>query len=272
MQLTANVYIETGFLGANVGYVTTENGVVMMDTPFKPTDAVTWRKEIESKGPVRYLINIEPHIDHIVGGFFFNAPAVAHDKTREAMLAADINQIRGTIAAIDPDGLPLIDKYRVNVPSITFSERLTLYLGKHTFHLIYLPGHSAGQIAIFVPEEKVVFTGDNVTYRVLGFLHEADPFSWLESLNRIGELEVDYIVPGHGEVCDKSYLEEEAKYIRDCMDTVKKAIDQGWTKDEAIAKVALPSYYPLEDESSGSYAPQLFQMSVSNLYDLLSRQ
>ena len=271
MQLTANVYLETGFFGANVGCVTTEDGLVMMDTPARPTDAVTWRREIESKGTVRYLINLEPHEDHFAGGFFFNVPAVAHDKTREAMLAADINQIRATIAAMDPDGLSLIDNYRVNVPVITFSERLTLYLGRHSFHLIYLPGHSAGQIAVFVPEEKVVFTGDNVTYKIRGFLHDADPFAWLESLKRIGELEVDYIVPGHGEVCDKSYLKEEAKYIQDCLDTVKKAIDQGWTKDEAIAKVSLPDYFPL-DEGCESVAPQFLQMSVSRLYDVLSYQ
>jgi cyclase len=204
MQLTSNVYVETRFHGANVGYITTNEGVVMVETPYRPTDAVAWRKEIGGKGPLRYLIQTEPHDDHFTGGFFFNAPVVAHEKAREAMLAADINRIKETIAVIDPAGLALIDKYRVNVPAITFSERLTLHLGRHSFHLMHLPGHTAGQIAVFIPEERVVFTGDNVTYRVQGFLHEADPFAWLESLKRIGELDVDYLVPGHGEVCDKS--------------------------------------------------------------------
>ena len=271
MQLTTNVYVETRFLGANVGYVTTEDGVVMIDTPQRPIDAVTWLKEIEAKGLIRYLVNLEPHDDHCAGNFLITAPAVAHEKTREAMLAVDINQFIKTIAVIDPDGLSLIDKSRFNVPSITFSECLMLYLGRHSFHLIHLPGHTAGQIAVFVPEEKVVFTGDNVTYRIRGFLHEADPFAWLESLKRIGELEVDYIVPGHGEVCDKSYLKEQARYVQDCLDTVKKAIDQGWTKAESIARVALPSYYPL-DGGSESVAPQLLQISVSRLYDWLSRR
>lgn len=270
MQLTTNVYIQTRFPGANVGYVTTEDGVVMIDSPHKPTDAVTWRREIESKGPVRYLINTEPHDDHYTGNFFFTAPVVAHDKTREAMLAADINQLVEIVAEIDPDGLSLVDGYKVNVPSITFTERLTLYLGRHSFQLIHLPGHTAGQTAIFVPEEKAVFTGDNVTCRVQGFLHEAEPFSWLESLNRIGELEVDYLIPGHGEVCDKSYLGEEADYIQECVDTIRKAIDRGWTKDESIARISLPRHYPL-DPGSENVAPQLLQMSVSNLYDLLSK-
>ena len=265
MQLTPNVFVETRFHGANVGYITTDDGVVMVETPFRPTDAVTWRKEIEGKGPLRYLINTEPHDDHFVGGFFFATTAVAHEKAREAMLAADINRIKQTIAIIDPAGLSLIDNYRVNVPAITFSERLTLYLGRHSFHLMHLPGHTAGQIAVFLPEERVVFTGDNVTYRVQGFLHEADPFAWLESLKRIDELDVDYLVPGHGEVCNKNYIKEQADYIQGCVDAVRKAIDRGWTRDEAIARVALPSPYPL-DEDSKSVAVQLLKVSVSNLY------
>ena len=144
-------------------------------------------------------------------------------------------------------------------------------MGKHAFHLIFLPGHSAGQIAVFVPEERVVFTGDNVTYKIRGFLHEANPSSWFESLKRIGELDVDYIVPGHGEVCDKSYLKEEAKYIQDCVDAVKEAIDKGWTKSEAIDRVSMPSYFPL-DEGCESIAPQLLELGISNLYDQLSKQ
>jgi len=269
VQLTENVYVETRFHGANVGYVTTGNGVVMIETPFRPTDAVAWRSEIESRGPLRYLINTEPHNDHYTGGFFFAAPAVAHDNAREVMLAADVNQIRETIAAIDPEGLALMDNYRVNVPVITFSECLTLYLGRHSFQLIHMPGHTAGQIAVFVPEEKVAFTGDNVTYRLQGFLHEADPFAWLDSLQRLGELEVDFIVPGHGDVCDRSYLKEQADYIQGCIDAVRKAIDRGWSRDEAVARVSFPSPYP-HDPDAAQVEKHLTEVGIANLYDRLS--
>jgi cyclase len=270
MKLTANVYVETRYPGANVGYVTTDDGIVMVESPYRPTDAVEWRREIESKGPLRYLIYTEPHHDHYAGGFFFDTTAVAHEKSREAMLAADIKQLKEAIANIDPEGLPLIEHYRINIPAITFSERLTLYLGRHRFHLFYMPGHSAGQLAAFVPEEKVVFTGDNVTYRLQGFVHEADPFAWLESLERLGELEVDHIVPGHGDVCDKSYLEEQASYVQGCMDAVRKAIDQGWTKDEAVARVSFPSPYP-HDPDAAQLEKQLTKVGIANLYERLSK-
>ena len=58
MQLTENVYIETGFFGANVGCVTTDEGLLLTDTPARPTDAVAWLKEIEAKGKPRYLVNM----------------------------------------------------------------------------------------------------------------------------------------------------------------------------------------------------------------------
>ena len=267
-QLTPNVYVETGFHGANVGYVTTGDGLVMIETPFLPTDAVAWRKEIDSRGTLRYLINTEPHHDHFAGGFFFNAPAVAHEKTREAMLSADLNQIRDIVAKIDPDGLPLMDNYQVKVPAITFSEHLTLHLGRHSFRLLHMPGHSVGQTSVFLPEERVVFTGDNVTYKMQGFLHDADPFAWLESLKRLDELEVDHIVPGHGEVCDRSYLKEQTDFIQGCVDVVKEAIDQGWTKDEAIARVVFPSPYP-HDPDAAQVEQELTKAGIANLYDRL---
>lgn len=269
MQFTSNVYIEIGWPGANVGYVTTEDGLVMIDTPRLPTDAIKWRKQIESKGNVKYLINTESHDDHFFSDFFFEAPVVAHNKTREAILATDINHVLEVIANDDPDSKPLISDYKVNIPCITFSEQLTLYVGKHSFRLIHLPGHCSGQTAVFVPEEKVVFTGDNVSHKIQGFLHEAEPYNWLESLNRLSELEVDYIVPGHGEACDKSFLKEQAEFVQECIDKMKKAIEQGWTKEECLSKVSFERY-PL-DAGIGAWGQVLLQMSVSHMYDIMSQ-
>lgn len=59
-KISDNVYVETGFEGCNVGFVVTGEGVVMIDTPQIPTDAIDWRDEIKKYGPVRYLINTEP--------------------------------------------------------------------------------------------------------------------------------------------------------------------------------------------------------------------
>jgi len=270
-QLTKHVFVETGFRSANLGFIVTGDGVVLIDTPFRPTDAITWRKDVESKGQVKYLINTEAHVDHYTGNFFFPVPVVAHEKTREIIVAEGTKPILEHIAAIDPEGLPLVSNYKLNAPAITFSKTLTLHLGKHTFQLIWLPGHTPGQTAVLIPEEKVLFTGDNITYKTQGFLHSADPISWLESLKKIEELEFEYLVPGHGEVCDKSYLSDQYSYVEECIHTIKKAIDRGCTKEEALERVSVPRRYPLGKglEVSGLI---MLKQSVGRLYDMLSRK
>src|SRR6266542_3794215 len=77
-QLTANVFVETGLKGANHGLVTTSDGVVLIDTPHKPSDALRLRGDIEGRARLRYIINTEPHGDHWSGNAFFNVPVVAH--------------------------------------------------------------------------------------------------------------------------------------------------------------------------------------------------
>src|SRR5438309_1569502 len=56
-QLTANVFAETGLHGANHGFVTTSDGIVLIDTPHKPSDALRLKAEIERRGPLRYTSN-----------------------------------------------------------------------------------------------------------------------------------------------------------------------------------------------------------------------
>jgi len=64
-QLTRNVFVETGIRGCNHGFVTTNDGIVMIDSPHKPSDALKLKTEIARRGGnLRYIINTEPHGDH----------------------------------------------------------------------------------------------------------------------------------------------------------------------------------------------------------------
>ena len=73
-QISDNVFVDNERRGSNHGYVTTSDGIVLIDTPHKPTDALRLRAEIEAIGPVRYIINTEPHGDHWTGNAYFDAP------------------------------------------------------------------------------------------------------------------------------------------------------------------------------------------------------
>ncbi len=76
------------------------------------------------------------------------------------------------------------------------------HLGKQLFHVYQTPGHSPGSISIYWPERKVLFTGDLVFYGGIGRTDFMEGNSKLikESIERMSRLDVELLLPGHGEV------------------------------------------------------------------------
>ena len=89
-QITSNVFAETQVRGCNHGFVTTSDGIVMIDSPQKPTDALKWKAEIEKHGELKYIINTEPHGDHWTGNAYFDVPVVAQEGVRTRILETDL--------------------------------------------------------------------------------------------------------------------------------------------------------------------------------------
>src|SRR6267143_3938129 len=125
-QLTANIFIETGLKGANHGVVTTSDGLVLIDTPHKPSDAVRLKGEIERLGCLRYIINTEPHGDHWTGNAFFDVPVIAHEGVRTRILSTDMAAHVARVAAFGPEEPKLLEGYTPNAPIITFKNGMTL--------------------------------------------------------------------------------------------------------------------------------------------------
>lgn len=94
-------------------------------------------------------------------------------------------------------------------------------------HLLHTPGHAPGQIAAYVPQERVVFTGDTVFSECQTWLMSSDVGQWYAALDRIGELDVDAVVPGHGPVTTLAYLETQRRVLRDWQDAVAEAVARG---------------------------------------------
>ena len=268
-KITPNVYVETGFRGANCTFVTTTEGIVMIESPQMPDEAVKWRDEIAKFGMVRYLINTEPHGDHFSGNYFFQGTVVGHEGTREAILAANVDRFKEQMKTMSPSSLSLLDGFSFRAPTITLSERLTLYLGNHTFKLVHLPGHSPYQVAVFIPEERVVCTSDNVV-RVQPYFQQALPLEWLESLKRYQEFDADFFVPGHGEVCDKSFIPEMSKTVQSYINATKAALIQGLTVDQAADDTAFLEKYGIK-LGPDPMAKRVIKMSLTHLFEVLGR-
>jgi cyclase len=270
-----HAYTEIYFWGCNPSFIATDDGVVMIDTPQEPIDALRWRETMQEHGPIRYLINTEPHGDHISGNAYFPGVEVVAQEGLKARYEEAIPQMLSEervqrLKETDPDSVWLLNHpdYPPNPPTRTFDKELTLHVGNHTFEITHLPGHTKPQTAILVPEEGVVFTGDNIFFKCKTFIQEADPWEWLDALRVLEGMDVDAIVPGHGETCDKNYLSAQAQIIENWLGTVEDFVKRGLTEEEALAqKLDVPSLdpYPI-GQRLFAISERLNGMNVSNIY------
>ena len=178
------------------------------------------------------------------------------------------------IPSDDPDGAGLIpdrdEYYRdPNKGSIVFTGDLTLRVGSHTFELLYTPGHTPGQIAVFVPEERTVFTGDTVFCECQTWLMTSNVDQWIASLDRLRALDVDTVVPGHGPVTTPRSFDEQRSMLLEWKAAVALAIAKGWSKEETIARVNFAERFPV-DISQAYMMDYIQTLNAGSLYDKLT--
>jgi cyclase len=256
-QVTANVFANTKIRGCNPSYVVTSDGVVVVDTPQLPTKAVAMRQEAESKGPIRYVINTEHHVDHIFGNYYFKGVPVVHHKgvaDNYMTVAPILDPFAYAAEAIptdDPEGAAIFPDRDVyfedpNRGSLVFTGDLTLSVGNSTFRLIHVAGHTPGQIAVHVPEEGVVFTGDTIFNECQTWLMSSDIDGWVAALETIRALEFDHIIPGHGPITDRSSLDDQRAILLEWKSRVAAAVAEGLSREETQAKVNLQDRFPVD--------------------------
>jgi cyclase len=270
IQVTKNVFVETGMPVCNVGCLVTKAGLVMIDTPMRPTDAVKWREATGKFGQAKYVINTEEHEDHWLGSHFLPGILITSQNTRDKLTEKTAAEIQKMVSHIDPQSMSLMKDYKVRLADITFKDSLTLYLGNHTVQLFALPGHTPGGIGVYIPEEKTVFTTDIVFHKIKSWMQESNPEVWLRSLQKLNSLNPDIVVPGHGPVCDKEVFKEEADIVQKWVDAVKKAIKQGLSLEEAIATIPNQDPNP-KQEGTPMTEPELNQAIITHLYQFYSK-
>jgi cyclase len=280
-RVTDNVCTDTTLRGCNPSYVTTTDGVVVIDTPQLPTRAVAMRQEAESHGPIRYLVNTEHHVDHIFGNFYFKGAGtvVNHQGLYDNFMvpSPDLDPYDYAHEAIptdDPEGeaiFPARDEYYAdpNKGRIVFTGDMTLRVGDHTFRLLHTPGHTPGQLAVHVPEERVVFTGDTIFNKCQTWLMTSNVEQWLVALDRIKALDVDLVVPGHGPVTTLKYIDTQRSVLLEWKAAVAAAIAQGWSREETIARVNFGERWPV-DIGQGYMMEHIQTLNAASLYDKLT--
>ena len=280
-QVNENVFTSTKFRGCNPSFVVTSDGVVVVDTPQLPSKAVMMRREAESRGAIRYVINTEHHVDHIFGNYYFKGagPVVHHRGVYDNFMVAtpDLDPFDYAAEAIptdDPQGaflFPDRDKYYAdpNKGELVFDSDVDLRVGRHTFHLIHTPGHTPGQVAVYVPEERVVFTGDTVFSECQTWLMTSDIDEWVASLDVVQALDVDHVVPGHGPVTTKKYLPTQRAVLLEWLGAVASAVAKGWSREETISRVNFAERYPV-DVGQAHMMDHIQTLNAASLWDKLT--
>jgi cyclase len=111
-------------------------------------------------------------------------------------------------------------------PTLVYPERLTLYYGGREFRFMNVTGDADGTTVLYLPKEKVLITGDAVSYPIPYVA--PPPGRQLHSLRDLAQLDVDVIVPGHGPAFrDKQFLNLEIELLESVVNAVHDALQKG---------------------------------------------
>jgi glyoxylase-like metal-dependent hydrolase (beta-lactamase superfamily II) len=125
---------------------------------------------------------------------------------------------------------------------ITFSDSLTFQWGAHTLRLIHMAddGHSAGDVVVWIPERRLVVTGDLVVAPTPYATYYNSP-GMVRALERLAAMDPAIIVPGHGPVMhDRAYLELSTRAFREYRRAAEASVAAGVPLAQALDSVAIP--------------------------------
>jgi cyclase len=239
-RVTPRVHVEVDRLGSNNGIISYGAGrVVLIDTPHKPSDAIRWAEQVRAFGEVDYIVHTDHHPDHTIGNAFLDGVVVAHELTRDRMV--DEPQDRGYLErlyrSIDPAAVDDARSFAPRLPTVTFADRLTLYGDDLRVDLHHVPGHTVNTIVAHLPDEGVVFTGDNVCPQGLPSFQDSAVDRWFDALDRIEALDFDVLVGGHGDVGGRELVERYRDMGRAVIGEVADAISRGVDRQDVIANI-----------------------------------
>lgn len=266
-RLTDDVYVKMGLRGGNVGLVTTGEGVVLVDTPSLPSEAHRWREEIArvTDQEIAYVINTDYHGEHLLGNRFFPGVVVAHKLTGERLGDETFRQ-----KLYESWG----EEVKLVPPQLTFTGRMTLYLGEKTINLIHLGGYTPASIGVYIPQDRVLFTGEVVVIDEHPVIAEGKSLQWLHALTLIRGIDAEIIVPGHGSLCDQEATQRLSSYIRKMRKKVKRQVVAGRSRREMIERIDLGrivDFFPVA-EGERREVEKRVKASLRRIYDEMKEE
>jgi len=236
-QLTPDVYVITGG-GGNSGIVIGAAGVVVIDAKTTADGGKALLGEIAklTPRPVTDVILTHSDGDHVNGLAAFPAGVhvIAHEGCRNEMQAA---------LAAGGRGAPPADHMPTKVITGN-TERLTL--DGVTFELHHwAPAHTSGDLVVYLPAQKIVFTGDIIASNrpdtIIHLEKHGSSAGWISTVQGILRFDADRFVPGHGDLQTKAKIEERLSSVSRKREQVAALVKEGKSLDEIRTAVGDPA-------------------------------
>jgi cyclase len=283
---------------------------MLVDTSVTPAAAralVAQIKEEITAKPIKYVFNSHYHFDHAHGNQIFgdDVEIVGHEFIRRMHLTNVLqqrtnrsfseglpNQIaqmkqriaqttdakeRATLEAnlsVTEAHARAVQEVVVKPPNVTFTDTMVIHKGGREVQLLFLGrGHTGGDTMVFLPAERIVFTGDFFEGRpgggVLSYLGDAFIDEWPASLERLKSVPFEIIVPGHGApLRERQQIDDFQNYLREFWEQASALRAQGLTAQQAAEKIDLSRF-------SAQYGPRSARpdaRAVLRAYELLQIQ
>jgi len=225
-KISDRLFEITGGRGANGGAYIGDNGVLIIDAKSDKqsvNQVIKGVSQITDK-PIKYLVSTHSDGDHISGNRYFPATVtfIAHENCRKEYFHPGRN---GTPSEWEkPELAPF-------VPSITFRDKMDIYLGSKKIELWYFGvGHTTGDIVVYFPEEKTAFLGDQIFLTRPQLIHSYKGGNSLEYVKTVTKMlqaiDAEKFCSGHSEMADRKSIKNHVDQMKKRNEKVKTLIKE----------------------------------------------
>jgi glyoxylase-like metal-dependent hydrolase (beta-lactamase superfamily II) len=216
-KITSDVYIENKVLAVHLGLIRINGKTMLIDCPIRLEDGRAWLHEALEYGEAVYTILLDHHPDRVVGARDLQMPLVGHSSTSQIM-ATKSDSFKGSAHPIgaETDRLKRVTGISRSIPNLTFSDTMTIRLGKGEVEVWHRPGPMEGSIWVVFHKQEVIFIGDAVTVDEPPFIGEANIPAWLETLDdmRSAKLRSYRLISSRDGEIDREQINSMARLLR----------------------------------------------------------
>ena len=235
-RLSEHAYAYTAEGDPNTGVIVGDDAVMVIDTQATPVmaqDVIRRIREVTDK-PIRYVVLSHYHAVRVLGASGY-APdhVIASRDTYDLIVERGAQDMQSEI-----ERFPRLFRAVESVPGLTwptivFERRMTLMLGKLQVELMQLGrGHTKGDTVAWLPQEKILFSGDLVEYDATPYTGDAYLTDWPATLDAIAALGPEKLVPGRGAALRSpaevtAGLDGTRAFVTAMFDSVKRGAQAG---------------------------------------------